>query len=416
MLFMLFYYKLSGVNAIVALVFNLVILLGLMAYIGATMTLPGIAGFVLTMGVGVDSNVLIFERIKEELAAQRGVRAVDQRRLQPRVPDAARHARRVADLGGVPVPVRHRPDPRLRDDAVDRALRQPVHLDLRVEDAVRARAVRSARTPRRSASERQTLIMTMHIFKNPNFDFVRWKWHAIALSWIIILAGAVVIWTKGMPKGVEFSGGTIVIVKFEQPPDLDKIRARRCPAAARTRSCSSTASRRRKQVMIRVHTAGAESGGSLSATRRRRGQRAATRPASARSAAPARRRSRQLRRRTEIVGPTVGEELQTRGILATIFALGGILVYIALRFQLSFAVGAVVATIHDLLITLAFLGVLPLRPEPERHRRDPDDHRLLDERHDRHLRPRPREHALDAPRQHRQRSSTPRSTRCSTGR
>jgi preprotein translocase subunit SecD len=75
LVFMLIYYKLSGINAIVALVFNLIILLGLMAYIGATMTLPGIAGFVLTMGVGVDSNVLIFERIKEELAAQRGVRA-----------------------------------------------------------------------------------------------------------------------------------------------------------------------------------------------------------------------------------------------------------------------------------------------------------------------------------------------------
>ena len=62
-------------NAVVALLLNLVILLGLMAYIGAVMTLPGIAGFVLTMGIGVDSNVLIFERIKEELEAQRGVRA-----------------------------------------------------------------------------------------------------------------------------------------------------------------------------------------------------------------------------------------------------------------------------------------------------------------------------------------------------
>src|SRR3954471_18645166 len=73
--FMLVYYKASGVNAVVALVFNLVILLGMMAYIGAVMTLPGIAGFVLTMGIGVDSNVLIFERIKEELEAARGVRA-----------------------------------------------------------------------------------------------------------------------------------------------------------------------------------------------------------------------------------------------------------------------------------------------------------------------------------------------------
>jgi preprotein translocase subunit SecD len=74
-LFMLAYYKLSGINAIVAMALNLLILAALMAYFGATMTLPGIAGFILTIGMGVDSNVLIFERIKEELAAQKGVRA-----------------------------------------------------------------------------------------------------------------------------------------------------------------------------------------------------------------------------------------------------------------------------------------------------------------------------------------------------
>jgi preprotein translocase subunit SecD len=74
-IFMLGYYKLSGVNAVVAMVANLIILLGMMAWADATMTLPGIAGFILTMGMGVDSNVLIFERIKEELAAQRGARA-----------------------------------------------------------------------------------------------------------------------------------------------------------------------------------------------------------------------------------------------------------------------------------------------------------------------------------------------------
>jgi preprotein translocase subunit SecD len=74
-LFMLFYYKLAGINAIVSVAMNLVILLGFMAYIGATMTLPGIAGFILTIGMGVDSNVLIFERIKEELAAGKSARA-----------------------------------------------------------------------------------------------------------------------------------------------------------------------------------------------------------------------------------------------------------------------------------------------------------------------------------------------------
>ena len=74
-LFMVFYYKLTGLNAVVSVVANLLILMGLMAYMGATMTLPGIAGFILTIGMGVDSNVLIFERIKEELLAGRTVRA-----------------------------------------------------------------------------------------------------------------------------------------------------------------------------------------------------------------------------------------------------------------------------------------------------------------------------------------------------
>ena len=74
-IFMFIYYNLSGMNALISIVVNLLIVLGLMAYLGATMTLPGIAGFILTIGMGVDSNVLIFERIKEELEAQRGVRA-----------------------------------------------------------------------------------------------------------------------------------------------------------------------------------------------------------------------------------------------------------------------------------------------------------------------------------------------------
>ncbi len=74
MLFILVYYKLAGFNALVSIVVNLIILLGLMAYLGATMTLPGIAGFILTIGMGVDSNVLIFERIKEEMQTARGLK------------------------------------------------------------------------------------------------------------------------------------------------------------------------------------------------------------------------------------------------------------------------------------------------------------------------------------------------------
>ncbi len=78
LVFLVFYYRLSGVNAVVALLLNLVILLAALAYLGAVLTLPGIAGVILTIGMGVDSNVLIFERIREELrAGKAAVSAVD---------------------------------------------------------------------------------------------------------------------------------------------------------------------------------------------------------------------------------------------------------------------------------------------------------------------------------------------------
>ncbi len=74
-IFMVVYYKLAGINAVVAVALNLLILLGFMAYLGAVLTLPGIAGLILTIGIGVDSNVLIFERIKEELRSDKPVRS-----------------------------------------------------------------------------------------------------------------------------------------------------------------------------------------------------------------------------------------------------------------------------------------------------------------------------------------------------
>jgi preprotein translocase subunit SecD len=73
--FMLFYYHLSGINAVVALLLNLVLVLAIMSSVGATLTLPGIAGLILTIGMAVDANVLIFERVKEEIRNGKSIRA-----------------------------------------------------------------------------------------------------------------------------------------------------------------------------------------------------------------------------------------------------------------------------------------------------------------------------------------------------
>ena len=185
----------------------------------------------------------------------------------------------------------------------------------------------------------------MKIFKNPNYDFVRWTWHALVLSWIIILLGGLYVWKNGIPKGVEFTGGTIVILQFDQDPNLDHIRGA-LPGGGSNAVVQTYGPPAARKVLVRVPLVGAESGASLSA--------AADQAVGALKAANV---GGFRVEGTQIVGPTVGKDLARRGILATVFALGGILVYIALRFRISFAVGAVIATIHDLLITLVVLAV-----------------------------------------------------------
>jgi preprotein translocase subunit SecF len=189
----------------------------------------------------------------------------------------------------------------------------------------------------------------MQIFKTPHFDFLRWRWVAIGLSWAIIIAGLVVIKTKGLPLGVEFSGGTIVIVQFEQqPPDSGVIRdalERSMPGEGQNAIIQRYGDESARQYMIRVSDVGEESGAGLS-------QKADKVVAALKSAGIG---NLQVTG-TEIVGPAVGQDLRRKGILATVLSLIGILLYIAFRFRFSFAVGAVVATLHDLLVTFAFLA------------------------------------------------------------
>ena len=112
--FMIVYYMFAGSVAVVALLFNIVILLGVMCSIGTTLTLPGIAGVVLTIGMAVDANVLIFERIREETAkgkSLRGALAAGYDRAFGTIFDSARHHTdfvRDSDFHG------HRPDQGLR--------------------------------------------------------------------------------------------------------------------------------------------------------------------------------------------------------------------------------------------------------------------------------------------------------------
>ena len=119
-------------NAVVALLLNLVILLAALAYFGAVLTLPGIAGVILTIGMGVDSNVLIFERIREELRAGKAARLGRGYGVQARLSDHYRYARNHRGVGDFSVCVRHRAGARFCRHPDHRFDRQPVYGRLRI--------------------------------------------------------------------------------------------------------------------------------------------------------------------------------------------------------------------------------------------------------------------------------------------
>jgi preprotein translocase subunit SecF len=185
----------------------------------------------------------------------------------------------------------------------------------------------------------------MHILKKTNYDFLRWRWHAIAMSWVIIIAGIVTLATKGIPLGVEFAGGTSVIVQFDKQPSIEQVRSALDKTFGQDVVVQTYGTPSQRQIMIRAPHVGGESGTALANT-----------SSQITDALKAGNLGNFQVVGTEIVGPAVGQELRTRGLAATGLSLVFILLYLAGRFQFSFGVGAVVATIHDLLITLAFLA------------------------------------------------------------
>jgi preprotein translocase subunit SecF len=106
----------------------------------------------------------------------------------------------------------------------------------------------------------------MQIFANTHYDFVRWRWYAIAFSSLLIAAGAFMMITRGIPKGVDFEGGTIVIVRFEQPRTIQEVRtalSAGMPGGGEA-VVQQYGPAENRDVMIRVRRTGEEEAGSRS--------------------------------------------------------------------------------------------------------------------------------------------------------
>ena len=186
----------------------------------------------------------------------------------------------------------------------------------------------------------------MQIFnKEPSFDFMGKRKLALILSILLVIISIVSLATRGLNFGIDFTGGTLIEVGYENSADLSEVRATLESAGygdAITQHFGSS-----KDVLIRVPPYEGMTNADLS-----------TGVLNALHAAAG--AGEVEMRRVEFVGPQVGEELTEKGGLAMIYALFGILIYITLRFEKRFAVGSVVALVHDVIITLGIFSILRL--------------------------------------------------------
>jgi len=184
----------------------------------------------------------------------------------------------------------------------------------------------------------------MRILSNTNYDFLRWRWHALVLSLLFIGAGVASIAVQGLRLGIDFTGGTEIKLRFAQPVTEDAVRSALAglPGEPSVQTYGPAGS---NEILIRLQQVVArEEGTNIEEAGRR-----ALEQVRAAGLGDFETLS------SDAIGPVIGQELRQRGIYATLTALGGILVYIGLRFRFSFAVGAVVAVFHDILVTFAML-------------------------------------------------------------
>ena len=216
-----------------------------MAYIGAMMTLPGIAGFILTIGIGVDSNVLIFERIKEELAAGKSARAAVAAgfdRVFLTILDT-----HVASLISAAFLFQFGTGP-IRGFATTLffGLLSNVFTAVFV-----SRTLFEFVLSRRRERDAEHL-SAMRILTNVNINFLRWRWHALALSWLIILAGVGLMACRGLPLGIDFSGGTLVVAAVRASRCLKTPSARRSKASLARRCVQQYGDRGDNEMLVRL--------------------------------------------------------------------------------------------------------------------------------------------------------------------
>ncbi|TKB95577.1 protein translocase subunit SecDF [Pedobacter cryophilus] len=338
LLFMLFYYSKAGYIANLALLANLFFLLGIMASIGAVWTLPGIAGLVLTIGMAVDANVLIYERIKEELELGKSLKLA--------VADGFSNAySAIIDsnvttlITGVILMVMGSGPILGFATTLVIGIIVSMFTAIFISRLILERSIKNNKTISFSTS------FTAKLFKGSNFDFVKGRRKFYILSSVIIIAGIISIFTRGFSLGVDFQGGRTYVVDFQT--EVSTVDVRKALTNAFENDAPEVKSygngvRITTDYLINDNSDNVETivEGKLNEGLQKLGVKYEIKDA-------------------QKVGPTVANDIKTSAIYAVILAILAVFIYIVVRFRKwEFGAAAVVALLHDVLVLLAIFSLL----------------------------------------------------------
>lgn len=326
-------YGFLGLIANLALIFNVTMIIAILSVLGATLTLPGIAGIVLTVGMAVDSNVLIYERIKEERRGGRSlIQAIDAgfKRAFGTILDANITTLIAAVilfyLGSGPV----------RGFAVTLAIGivTTVFTAFTITRWMIAEWVRRRRPkvlPRGIISD---------LFSESHYKFMWLRKATFLFSAAAAIASLVLFGMFGMNYGIDFKGGSIIEVQSKQgDANVSDIRSRLSNLNLGDVQVQEFGSP--QEVLIRVQAQGGGENAEQSVISKVRSDL----------------EQDYTVRRVEVVGPTVSGELAQAGTIAVLASLLAILIYIWFRFEWQFALGAIIATVNDVVLTIGMFVI-----------------------------------------------------------
>ena len=357
-LLMLVYYNTSGWVANIALILNLLFTIGILAALGFTLTAAGIAGLVLTIGMAVDTNVVIFERIKDELNKGKSYpQAVNDGYARSLAPVLDAHVTSLLTaiillyFGLGPV--------------LGFATTQIIGILLSLFCGILVSRLITDFWTNKNRHFKYFTAVSRNIFKNANYDFVKFRKYAYIISAIVLVLG-IASFFNGFDEGVEFKGGRSYTVQFENPVKNDQVRDDLKAVFGDYPVIKTVGDNRHLNITTsyRINEENVETDVKTKLF------------AGLRKVLPANTSYESFSKNNiqafQTILPSISDDLKRGAVKATVFALFAIFLYIFIRFKdWRYSVGTIFTLLHDVLVTLIvfsfFKNIVPFPLEIDQH-------------------------------------------------